>query len=263
MVHSLLRKIRILLSVYYAHMVEYRAELFFWVLSGSLPIILMGAWTEAARQVEMSLSPKDFAQYFIAVFVVRQFTMVWVIWDFEREVSEGKLSYSLLQPIDPVWRHVAGHFSERLARLPFIVLIVLLFILLFPDAAWIPSWSQIGLCAVMSLLAFALRFLLQYTFAMTAFWVERASAIEQVWFLLYLFLSGYVAPLETFPPLMREIALLTPFPYVVYFPAAILVGLPVRIGEGFVVIASWGLLFFVLNRYLWRKGLKHYSGMGA
>ena len=35
-------------SVYYAYMVEYRAELLLWVLSGSLPIILMCIWMEAA-----------------------------------------------------------------------------------------------------------------------------------------------------------------------------------------------------------------------
>ena len=31
-----------MLSVYYAYMVEYRAELLFWVLSGTFPLILMG-----------------------------------------------------------------------------------------------------------------------------------------------------------------------------------------------------------------------------
>ena len=41
---------RVFLSVYYAYMVEYRAELLFWVLSGSLPLILMGVWSQAATQ---------------------------------------------------------------------------------------------------------------------------------------------------------------------------------------------------------------------
>jgi len=37
-----------LTSVYYAYMLEYRAELLLWVLSGSLPIILMGIWVQAS-----------------------------------------------------------------------------------------------------------------------------------------------------------------------------------------------------------------------
>lgn len=263
MLRSTLRKTLTLLTVYYAYMVEYRAELLFWVLSGSLPMILLGVWTEAADQVQLQLSTIEFARYFLAVFVVRQLTLVWVIWEFEKEVSQGNLSFALLQPIDPVWRHFAGHVSERVARLPFTFILVALFFLLYPEAFWLPSLPQALLCLFVTAIAFGMRFLMQYTFAMAAFWVEKASAIEQTWFLFYIFLSGYIAPLETFPPLMREIALLTPFPYVIYFPAAIAIGLPVRLWEGLIVMTFWSVLFFFLNRYFWRKGLRHYSGMGA
>jgi ABC-2 type transport system permease protein len=48
MLHYPLRLTKTLLSTYYAYMVEFRAELLLWALSGSLPIILMGIWTQAA-----------------------------------------------------------------------------------------------------------------------------------------------------------------------------------------------------------------------
>ena len=259
----LLRKVGALLSVYYAYMLEYRAELFLWALSGSLPIILMGVWIQASTNGSFGLEAADFARYFISVFVVRQFTIVWVIWEFEKEVVEGKLSFALLQPIDPVWRHVAMHLSERLARIPFTLMLMCLFFLLYPEALWIPNLTNLLLCALATAIAFALRFLIQYTFALFSFWVERAAAIEQFWFLFYLFLSGYIAPLEVFPPLIREIALWTPFPYLIYFPAAIIIGLPVNLWRGSLVMLVWGVFFFILNRWLWRLGLKQYSGMGA
>lgn len=252
-----------LLSVYYAYMVEYRAELLLWMLSGSLPLILMGIWIEASQGGQFNLSPVEFARYFLAVFLVRQFTMVWVIWEFEREVVEGKLSPRLLQPLDPVWHHVAGHLGERVARFPFALLLVGLFFLLYPQAFWLPSLQGLLVFVPAIVLVFTLRFLIQYTFAMFAFWIERAAAIEQFWFLFYLFLSGTIAPLELFPPAVREVVLWTPFPYLIYFPAGLLVGLEVNIVRGFVATLAWCLVFFILNRWLWRKGLKRYSGMGA
>jgi len=258
-----LRKTRTFLWVYYAYMVEYRAELILWVLSGSLPLILMGVWIEAAAGGQFGLRPVDFARYFLAAFIVRQLTVVWVVWEFEREVVEGRLSPRLLQPIDPVWHHVASHVSERLARLPFAVLLVGLFFLLYPQAFWVPSLGQFLLFLLVITLAFVLRFLIQYTFAMVAFWTERASALEQFWMLFFLFLSGLIAPLEVFPPLVRQVTLWTPFPYLVYFPASILIGLPVNLGQGFLAMLGWSGLFFGLNRWLWRQGLKQYSGMGA
>ncbi|WP_238393377.1 ABC transporter permease [Myxacorys almedinensis] len=250
-------------TVYYAYMVEYRAELLLWVLSGSLPIILMGVWTQAAQRSDFGLSPVEFARYFLAVFLVRQLTVVWVIWEFEREVLEGKLSFRLLQPIDPVWHHVFSHVSERLARIPFAILLIVLFFVLYPTAIFVPNIATIALFFLAAGLAFALNFLIQYTLAMVAFWTERASSLQEFWFLFYLFLSGAIAPLVVFPQTVRTIALFTPFPYLINFPASILVGLPVNLIQGFLVMLAWCAGFFALNRWLWRRGLKQYSGMGA
>jgi ABC-2 type transport system permease protein len=251
------------LQIYYAYMVEYRAELFLWAMSGLLPLIIMGIWIEAAQSVDMGLTPVKFAQYFLAVYVVRQTGVVWVIWEFEKEVVEGKLSPKLLQPVDPVWHHLLSHIAERFARMPFIIGLIIIFFLLYPQAFWIPSWQQIIITTLVICLVFALRFLIQYTFALCSFWFEKATTIEQLWQLFYLVLSGMIAPLEVFPPTIRNIALITPFPYLINFPASILVGLPVNIGQGLLVVGLWSLLFWVLNRWLWQKGLKHYSGMGA
>ncbi len=244
-------------------MLEYRAELILWVLAGALPIILMGVWIQAAQGGQFGLTPVDFARYFITVFFVRQLTVVWVIWDFEKEVIEGKLSFRLLQPIDPVWHHVAGHLSERVARIPFILLLIFLFFILYPQAIWLPNLGQFLLFGLAVILAFILRFIIQYTFGLFAFWTERASALETFWLLFYLFLSGLIAPLDVFPEPMRTIVMFTPFPYLINFPVSLLVGLPVDVARGFLSLVGWILLFLGANRLLWRAGLKRYSGMGA
>lgn len=262
-IRYILRITGTLLSVYYAHMVEYRAELFFWVLSSSLPFILMGVWIEAAQGGQFGLSPLDFIRYFLAVFLVRQFTIVWVIWEFEKEVVEGKLSFRLLQPLDPVWHHFASHVAERFARLPFSCFLVVLFFLLYPEAFWIPSLPHLLLALLVTFLSFVLRFVTQYSFAMLAFWIERANAIESFWYLFYLFLSGLVAPIELFPPIVQQIVEWTPFPYMIYFPASILVGIPTDVGRSLLIMLGWIVIFTLLNRWLWRLGLKQYSGMGA
>jgi ABC-2 type transport system permease protein len=261
--NQVIKKARAFLSVYYAHMLEYRGELFLWALSGTLPLILMGVWIKASQGGQFGLEPTNFIRYFLTVFFVRQFNTVWVIWEFEKEVVQGRLSPRLLQPIDPVWHHVAMHLSERFTRLPFALLLVSLFFLLYPQAIWLPNLKSVFLFILVLTFSFTLRFLIQYTFALFAFWTERASAIEQFWMLFYLFLSGIIAPLEVFPPAVHEVALWTPFPYLIHFPAAILIGLPVDIVRGILVMLGWSLLFFISNRWLWRKGLKQYSGMGA
>lgn len=260
---KIIKTANVFLSTYYAYNLEYRAELFLWLLSSSLPFIMMGIWIEAATKGEFPLDKLQFSRYFFAVFLVRAITPVWVIYDIEVEIVEGKLSHKLLQPIDPVWHHIAGHISERFARGIFLLGLVLLFFVLYPQAFWLPNLGDFLLFLILVLMAFVLRFLIQYTLAMCAFWTERATAIEQLFQLPYIFLSGIIAPLEVFPELVRKIALWTPFPYVAHFPASVLVGFPVDIGRGLLVLFLWSAIFFGLNRWLWRLGLKQYSGMGA
>lgn len=258
-----LRRARVLLSVHYAHMLEYRAELLFWLLAGLFPFILMGVWMKASESGQLSLDRLGFARYFLAVFLVRQWTVVWVIWDFERDVVEGKLSPFLLHPIDPVWRHVARHIAERFARAPFLLVLLGAFFVVQPHVFWIPKLTTMSTFVVLVGLALSLRFTIQYTFAMFCFWTERASSLQDLWFLLYLFLSGMIAPLSEYPEALRQFVAWTPFPYLVAVPASLLAGTAIDLPQSLIMLAVWLFVFVVLNRLLWRLGLKHYSGMGA
>lgn len=272
---SFLHKTRVLVSVNYAYMMEYRAEIVLWMLSGILPFILMGVWVKAAGEADFAgLAPADFARYFLAVFLVRQVGVVWVLWDFEQHVLKGWLSPFLLQPMDPAWRFFAGHVGERGTRAPFVVLMIVFFFLLYPQALvthtgawWTPSprYFALGLAAAGA--AFILRYLMQSAMAMFAFWTERVSNFEQIIFILQIFLSGSIAPLEVYPPAVRAVIHYTPFPYLIYFPAKLLTSTASDevpdIAWGFAMLALWSAILWVLYRWLWRIGLKRYSAMGA
>jgi len=249
----------------YAYMTEYRAELVLWALANSLSFILMGVWHQASTRADVGITPDEVVRYFLAVFLVRQLTMCWVIWDFEPQVLKGGLSSQLLLPVDPVWKHLAGHFAERAARAPFVVLLVALFFVVYPQALFLPSVTTSISFLLLCLGAFLLRFIIQYTLAMGCFWTERMSSLESINFLLYMFCGGAIAPLDVFPPLAKQIVLLTPWPYMLWLPARVLTGsVPLdELGRGVVVMLGWGLGFLVLNRVLWRLGLRRFSSMGA
>lgn len=258
-----MRKAVTLFSVWLAYMLEYRAELFLWALAGALPLILLGVWREAAGSGAFPLSQAEFARYFLMVFLVRQLTVVWVVWQFEEDLVQGKLSHKLLRPLDPFWEYLLAHLAEQAARLPFVLLLFTLFLFLYPEARFLPKAPDLLLGLGLTALAFLARFLMQYALALFAFWTERAIKLEELWFVLYLFLSGLIAPLEVFPEPLRTLALLTPFPYLVYLPAAFLAGQKASLFPGLWVLLLWMSAFFLLGRALWRLGLGRYSGQGA
>jgi len=282
MIHAL-RRIRVLLVVYFADMMQYRGELFFWMVATALPLIMMGIWVPAANHAEaaggtLGMSGQTMARYFLALFIVRQFSICWIVYHFEWHVVTGRLSPLLLQPLHPTYRFFFAHLSEQWARLPLVVIMLVGVLLLYPDALgahvvngeqrlWLPSLANVARAVGLIYAAFILRYLLQSIWSMLSFWIERASRVENLFLLPYTYLSGLFAPLEAFDEPVRNVVLWTPFPYMLWFPANILIGradqLPITIGEGLAMMTGWAAIFFVAQYILWRLGLKQFSAMGA
>ncbi len=266
---AVFKKLRILVSAQHALMLAYRAEIYLWVLAHVLPFIMMSVWmtASAASPGAFAMNPIEYARYFAAVFIVRQFSAVWMIYEFEWHIVEGRLSPMLLRPMNVLWHYVSGHFGEQLARFPFFLIMITLFFVLYPAAAWLPTPSSVVLGIIAIYSAFALRFVMQYCFCMLAFWFERASSIDQLTYLPYMFLSGLVIPLADLPSAVRMILYVTPFPYFVDFPARILTGVLTwrdpSLYAGFAIMAAWFLVQSLMGSWLWKRGLLQYSGHGA
>lgn len=254
---------RVTLMTQIALVATYRAEVVLWALSGTLPIIMMGLWAQVASDAPVGLTPVQMVRYFAAVLLVRQMTFVWVIWEFEQHVVQGQLSQALLRPLSPMWTYLAGHLGERLVRLPAVVLLIGLCFLLYPEAAYLPTVPNFLLGVAIIALVLVTRFIMQLASAMLCFWTERASSIESINFVAYMFLSGAIAPLEVFPPSVRAVAELLPFPYFVYLPARVLMGEPAPVLRGLLVMSAWALFFLAVQRLGWRQGLRRYSAHGA
>ncbi len=257
------RVARALLVSQYALMLEYRAEIVLWALSGVLPLIMLGVWSGSGAGAGAGLSAQQISRYFLSAFLVRQFTVVWLIHVFEEDALQGRLSPFLLQPLAPLWRYLAAHFSEQASRVPIVAVMVLALGLVAPGLLWLPSARSLLLALVAIQAAFLLRFLLQVLVTTLCFWSERAAALDRLLLIPYLFLSGLVAPLATFPPAVRRLALATPFPWMVDFPARLLAGESVHAALGLGMIAAWCLLLWPISRWLWRAGVRRYSAMGA
>ena len=125
-----IRVIRALLTTQYANMLEYRVEIALWALSGVLPFIMLSLWSQNEISSTFGLSQIELSRYFLCAFLVRQFSVVWVVFSFEEDALLGRLSPYLLQPLHPLWRYLSSHLAEQLTRLPFAVIITCIFFIL-------------------------------------------------------------------------------------------------------------------------------------
>jgi ABC-2 type transport system permease protein len=256
------------MGVWVAHMTVYRAEIIIWMLSGMIPLIMMAVWVGKARAAGGEVggfSAPDFAAYFLAAWLSAQLTVAWVAWELDYLIREGKLSPKLLRPIDPMWENAAAHIAEKIVRFPFILLVLIAGTLLVPGTVLVPSITAALLFALSIWLAFWIRFLIAYCIGLLTLWLNQATALDEFYWVLSVFLAGSFAPLSFFPQVVRDVAQWTPFPYIVYHPVRILTGAATadEAARVLLVQAAWVVGMALVRQILWRRGVRRYAAAGA
>jgi ABC-2 type transport system permease protein len=244
----------------------YRASLLIWMIGHILePVVYLIVWSRVSADGTVGgYSAADFAAYYIVLMLVNHATYTWILYEYEYRVREGALSAALLRPVHPIHADIADNVSSKLITLPIMLAAAFLLALLFHPAWSIPLWA--AACFAPALVAaFLLRFLLEWTLALVAFWTTRVGAANQAYFVLFLFLSGQIAPLSLFPAPVRAAAEILPFRWMIGFPVELLLGQisPARAAAGLLAQTAWIVLAFFLLRAVWRAGVRAYSAVGA
>ena len=252
----------------FASMVQYRASLVIWMISHVLePLVYLIVWSAVSATsggIVGNYTTQEFAAYFIVLMLVNHVTYTWIMYEFEYRVREGMFSVALLKPVHPIHSDIADNISSKLITLPLMILIALGLAALFHPLLAPPVWAIVAAIPVL-VLAFAVRFLLEWTLAQSAFWTTRVGAINQIYFVLVLFLSGQIAPLTLFPAPVQVLAAVLPFRWMIGFPVELLLGRlsPVQVLSGIGAQAIWLAIGFALFRIVWRAGVRVYSAVGA
>jgi ABC-2 type transport system permease protein len=255
-----------LLRVGFADAVAYRAELIVWLLSTNLALVMMAITTAVSREAPVGrFGPGDFVAYYLATLIVRLLTGAWVVWEANMEIRQGTLAFRLLRPIHPLFAYAA----ENVAAIPMRAAIALpiagvaLFTVGRSHVTRDPRLWLVFLLAVAG--AWLITFLAMSVIAALAFWVDSAVSVAQIWFGLFTILSGYVMPLEIFPPWIAAAARFLPFRYMLAFPVETIIGKTalgaalVELGIQWLFVAGLALA----ARATWRAGLERYSAFGG
>jgi ABC-2 type transport system permease protein len=98
-----------------------------------------------------------------------------------------------------------------------------------------------------------------------SFWWTQVLAVQDFWFGIYALCSGYLVPLDLFPPQITQVIAILPFRAMLSFPLDLLLGRldPPAIAVGLAHQVIWALVFFGLMQILWTRGLRRYGAVGA
>jgi len=247
---------------------QYRTSSVLWLLGMVLePVIYLVIWSTIARANGGAVDGYrvgDFAAYFLVLSLVNHLTDNWVYYEFQERVRQGFLSPLLLRPVHPIHTDIAQNLTYKCMMLVVMLPTIGVLALVFHPATHITLFTLL-LFLPSLLLAITIRFLVEWSLGLTAFWTTQMSAVLQVYYVALFFLSGQMGPLTLFPVPVQVLAQLLPFQWMLAFPVQLLLGQLNQhaIVQGLVAQAIWLCLSLALMMVLWHRGLRRYSGMGA
>lgn len=252
----------------------YRANFFFRAVFGLLPLTASLALWQAIfrshpdRETVAGYTLAGMISYYLLMTVVDALTAVTEDdWQIAADIREGRLSPLLLKPLDYLAYRLSLFAAGRVVYAAAALLPVGVF-MLWHREYWLglpadpAQLLAFGLALVLTAL---LQFLISFTTALLAFWLQEISTWVFILFAFEYIAGGHLFPLDILPASVQAVLRFTPFPYQLFFP----VGIYLRRLEGPAVVQGlalqlfWVLVFYGLARWVWARGLRHYTAAGG
>ncbi len=257
----------------------YRADFFLTTFFRFLPLITTfllweaiyaGANKDDQADFEIATFTKDkMIAYLLLVQISRMFSsMPGLSTGIAREIRDGNLKKYLLQPIDMLTYLIAFRGAHKIAYIATTALPYALLFLLFHNVFdGFPGPLTLLAYFASLLLAFLIGFFFEACIGIAGFWFMEVTSLMYIINIFTFFVSGQMFPLELLEqyPYVTTVLDYLPFQYLAYFPAMVFLekkqGVDLLFGLG--VEACWAIALFLLSRWMYRLGLKHYSAFGG
>ena len=266
MIRSAAKAFPTLLRVGFADAVAYRAEFLIWILTTNMSLVMLALWNAVARESPVGpYGQRQFVAYFLCTLVVRLLTGSWVVWEMNYELRQGLLAFRMLRPVHPMVHYAAENLAALPVRAAFALPIAVasLFAMGADQVTHDPVLLATFVASV--LLAWLINFLAMAIVAVPGFYVESSVSLFQVWFGLYVVLSGYIVPLDLFPGWLAELAKVLPFRFMLSAPVETLLGRFDRLGAlaHLGASAAWAAGLLAALVLFWRAGVRRFNAYGG
>lgn len=260
------RAIPAMMRIGFAEALAYRAEMIVWILSTSMPLVMLALWHAVARDAPVGrFGERQFIAYFLAMFVVRQLTGSWAVWLINMEVRDGTLAQRMLRPVHPLLSYAASSVAEipvrGLLSIPLASIALAAFAgdQLSKDpviwAIWVVSIAGGWLITLLA----------NFAIGCMSLFIESSTKIMDVWLALYFVFSGYVLPVELFPPALRAVIDWLPFRYQLGLSVELMTAAHGR-GEALALLANQWIavaVAFGVVALVWRSGVRRFAAFGG
>jgi ABC-2 type transport system permease protein len=263
---STLRALPTLMRIGFMDALAYRAEMLVWILSTTMPLVMLALFQAVAADGNIGrFGPDEITAYFLATFVVRQLISCWAAWQMNFEVRQGTLALRLMRPLHPVVAYAIEHLAAIPMRMIVAVPIAMIALVVAGADQVTTSALQWAIWPLAVIGGFLITFFVHIAIGCLSLYMESSLKVLDVWFAAHLVFSGYLIPVELFPPSLRDIADVLPFRYQIGFPVELMTRGHDAAGALTMLAAQWTYVavFAIAAAILWRGGLRRFAAYGG
>jgi ABC-2 type transport system permease protein len=263
-----MRKYLLIIRRTYLQYVAYRVNFFLWRLRAILSILMTYfLWNAAYRgnDVAFGYGKSTMLTYIMLLMFVQGVILSTQTFSIAEEIRSGTLAQYLIRPIHYLGITIARDVSDKILNTGFsIVEMCVLFLLLRPPVFLQTNLWILGGFILSIAFGVYLYFAISSLLSFIGFWSRETWAPRFMFSIIVAFLAGGYFPLDILPRLIYIPLMGTPFPYLLYFPIRIYLGLADsgQLIYGFAVMGLWCLMLTLFMRAVWRKGLQAYTAEG-
>lgn len=181
----------------------------------------------------------------------------------EREVKSGSLAYSINRPYSYILFHYFGFLGRIFPNLIINILIGIIAVLILAGPIAI-SGAGLVFGLVLLFIGYTIDFYISLIIGLLSFWLEETSALMWIYSKGQLVFGGVILPIALFPDSLRGIAEVLPFSQLYYSAARLIVNFNWPLFGKFILIQLvWLLIFSLLARFIFNKGIKYVNINGG
>ena len=228
----------------------YGRVVFFAVILG----VFSSLWRAVAEAgVPIAANPKALVWYLAATeWIVLSVPQIHL--EIQEAIRRGDVVYRLGRPSSYVLAEFAGGLGVLALRLPFLGVTAFACALAF--TGWMPPLGAVATVVPFGIVAAALLTALYVWIGVLAFWLQDIWPVFWVWQKLMFVLGGLMLPLELYPRIVQRVAVLTPFPAMLFGPASFLLETAaITPGVLALKLAFWCVATAVVVQWMFRRAV--------
>jgi ABC-2 type transport system permease protein len=230
------------------------------------PLSLILVWTVlfSEKDVLVGYTKEQMLGYILFGHLFGVISQNWVHEGLAADIKDGKITSFLIKPIQHVRYAFCYGTGVTLQATFFASLIICVLVGFFSQQIHFSSFAPTVLAVLIAVLAFVMNMLIGICVGYLSFWIGSVWGFSNMLYLVRDLFGGHLFPLDILPHIWTKIFLLLPFAFSQYIPAQVYLGRMSLVEGGWALVHQclWIILLWFLARWLWKKGVRRYEGVG-